>query len=121
MKRIENSRLLSNGIRGFTGLTVPYVDNDVKHVFHQYVVQVEDNYRLVRDELVDCLTKKGIGVAVHYPIPIYRQQLYLQLGYGGAKCPSTEKACRCVLSLPVHPMVDRESVGYILAVLNDIS
>ena len=120
-KRRENAALLSNGIREFTGLTGPYVDKDVKHVFHQYVVRVEDNYPRDRDELADRLTERGVGIAVHYPIPIYRQLLYLELGYGSTVCPVTEKACRRVLSLPVHPLVDREDIQYVLNVLKDIS
>jgi perosamine synthetase len=120
-KRRENAQLLTQGIRKFHGLTVPYVEKDVKHIFHQYVVRVEDAYRLDRDELADLLTEKGVGVAVHYPIPLYRQQLYLKLGYGGIKCPNTEEACRRVLSLPVHPRVDRKDIDYVLDVLKDIS
>jgi perosamine synthetase len=120
-KRRENAKLLSNGIRKLHGLTVPYVDNDVKQVFHQYVVRVEDAYRLERDELADRLAENGVGVAVHYPIPIYRQPLYLKLGYGGTKCPNTEEACRRVLSLPVHPLVDKKDIEYILDILSDIS
>jgi len=120
-KRRENAQLLSNGIRKFHGLTVPYVDKDAKPVFHQYVVRVEEDYPRDRDELADRLTEKGVGVAVHYPIPIYRQPLYLKLGYGGTKCPNTEEACRRVISLPVHPLVDRKDIKYMLDVLKDIS
>jgi len=93
----------------------------VKPVFHQYVVRVEEDYPRGRDELANLLTEKGVGVAVHYPIPIYRQQLYLKLGYGEKKCPNTEEACRRVLSLPVHPLVDRKDIEYMLAVLEEIS
>jgi perosamine synthetase len=120
-KRIENAKLLSNGIRRLTGLTVPYVDKDVKHVFHQYVVRVEDSYRLARDELAESLAEKNVGVAVHYPVPIYRQRLYQKLGYEGIVCPNTEEACSRVLSLPVHPLVDREDIEYILDALKEIS
>ncbi len=120
-KRRENAQFLSNGIRKFTDLTVPYVDKDVKHVFHQYVMKVEDNYRLERNKLADCLAEKGVGVAVHYPVPIYRQPLYQTLGYGGTVCPNTEETCRRVLSLPVHPLVDKKDIEYILDVLKDIS
>ena len=120
-KRRENAKLLSNGIRKLHGLTVPYIENDVKPVFHQYVVRVENNYSRNRDELADILTKKSIGVAVHYPIPIYRQSLYQKLGYEKTTCPNTEDACKKVLSLPVHPLVDREDIDYILDVLKDIS
>ena len=120
-KRRENAALLSNGIRNFKGLTAPHVDKDVKPIFHQYVVRVEENYPKSRDKLADSLTEKGIGVAVHYPIPIYRQPLYQKLGYGGAKCPNTEHACKRVLSLPVHPLVDRKDIEYILDVLKEVS
>jgi len=119
-KRIENAALLSNGIRKLTGLTATYVMKDVKHVFHQYVIRVEDNCRLGRDELADRLTEHGIGVAVHYPIPIYRQPLYMELGYGGTVCPNTEEACRRVLSLPVHPLVNKKDIKYLLGVLESL-
>ena len=121
MKRRENAALLSNGISNIMGLTVPYVDKNVKHVFHQYAIRVEDRYPLSRDELADHLNKKGIGVAVHYPLPIYRQPLYLKLGYGETKCHNTEEACKRVLSLPVHPLVDRKDIEHILNILEDIS
>jgi len=120
-KRRENAQLLTQGIHRLHGLTVPYVDKDVTPVFHQYVVRVEENYPRSRDELADSLTEKGIGVAVHYPIPIYRQPLYQKLGYGETKCPNTEDACRRVLSLPVHPLVDRKDIEYILDVLKKVS
>jgi perosamine synthetase len=93
----------------------------VTPVFHQYVLRVEENYPLSRDELADRLTEKGIGVAVHYPIPIYRQPLYQKLGYQDTECPNTEDACKRVLSLPVHPSVTREDIKYILDVLKDVS
>ncbi len=119
-KRIENAKLLTNGIRKFKGLTVPYVMKDVKHVFHQYVLIVEDNCRLDRDELANRLAEKGVGVAVYYPIPIYKQQLYQALGYGGTFCSNTEEACGRVLSLPVHPLVDKKDIKYILDVLESL-
>jgi perosamine synthetase len=97
------------------------VDNRVKHIFHQYVVRVEDSYRLERDELAERLAEKNVGVAVHYPVPIYRQPLYMNLGYNGPVCPNTEDACSRVLSLPVHPLVDREDIKYILDVLKEVS
>ena len=119
-KRRENARLLSNGIGSIKGLTVPYIDKNVKHVFHQYVIKVEDSFPLSRDKLAIHLTEKGIGNAVHYPIPIYKQPLYMKLGYKKTKCLNTEEACKQVLSLPVHPLVNREDIEYILAILKEI-
>jgi perosamine synthetase len=120
-KRIENAKLLSKGIDELAGLTTPYLDSDVKHVFHQYVLRVEKQFSMNRDELSCNLSEKGIGVAVHYPIPIYKQPLYQKLGYGKVKCPTTEDACNRVLSLPVHPQVNQEDVDYIVNSLKEIS
>lgn len=120
-KRIANAQRLSKEISKISGLTVPYVDKDAKHVFHQYVIKVEDNYPLSRDELMERLSKKGVGVAVHYPMPIYKQQLYKQLGYKDNQCPKTEKACKQVLSLPVHPLVSNEDIKYIIDALKEAS
>jgi perosamine synthetase len=121
IKRIENAKLLSNKIRRFTNLTIPYVDKDVKHVFNQYVVRVEDSYSLDRNELADLLTEHGVGVAVHYPVPIYRQPFYQMLGYEETVCPNTEEDCNRVLSLPVHPLVDRKDIKYIVDVLKEVA
>lgn len=119
-KRRENAEILSKGISKLNGLTVPYVDENVEHVFHQYAIKVEDNYPLSRDELAERLVERGVGAAVHYPIPIYRQKLYRELGYGEKLCPNTEEACNKVLSLPVHPLVSRNDIEYILDVLRNV-
>lgn len=118
-KRIENAKLLSKGINGINGLTAPYVDSNVKHVFHQYVIRLETEYSMNRDEFSSYLSERGVGVAVHYPIPIYKQPLYQKLGYSQTKCPNTEDACMKVLSLPVHPGVDIKDIQHILTTVRD--
>ena len=120
-KRKQNAALLNKGIQKIDGLTVPYAASDVKHVFHQYVIRVEDSYPLSRDQLADKLVDKGVGSAVHYPVPICRQPLYVNLGYGNVLCPNCEDAAKRVLSLPVHPLVTQDDVEYIVDVLNEIS
>jgi perosamine synthetase len=119
-QRLKNAQLLTKGISKIKGLTTPHVDQDVKPVFHQYVVRVEENYPIDSEELADRLTEKGIGVAVHYPVPIYRQPLYQKLGYQDTECPNTEETCKRVLSLPVHPLVDKKDIQYISSTLESL-
>lgn len=120
-KRIENAKLLTEGIGKIKGLTPPYVDPRVKHVFHQYVIRVEDEFSLSRDELLEKLRENGIGTAIHYPIPIHWQPLYQKLGYPKDCCPNAIEASKKVLSLPVHPAVSREDIAYIIQTLKDLS
>ena len=116
-KRQENAATLTEGIKKIPGLTPPYVKNDVTHVFHQYVLRVEENYLMDRNKLAEHLRENGVEVAVHYPTPIYKQPVYNKLGYGKISCPVAEEACKRVLSLPVHPSVTKEDGKHILSVL----
>jgi len=93
----------------------------VKHVFYQYAVRVEDDYPMNRNELARNLTKKGVGVAVHYPVPIYKQPFYEKLGYGQVVCPMAEDVCKRILSLPVHPSVSNEDIAHIVDTLEELS
>ena len=120
-KRRKNAKALTDGIEKISGLTPPHVNDDVKHVFYQYVVRVEEDFPLRRDKLAEQLRERGVGAAVHYPTPIYRQPLYRELGYGKTVCPVAEDVCKRVLSLPVHPSVTEEDIKYILSVLKDVS
>lgn len=116
-KRIRNAEFLNREIR-INGLTKPYKDPHVRHVYHQYVVRVEDDFPADREKLIDYLQSKGVGAAVHYPKPIYDQPLYKRLGYGEERCPVSEDVSQRVMSLPVHPSLKEEDLKYIAATLN---
>ncbi|KPU63874.1 aminotransferase DegT [Thermococcus sp. EP1] len=120
-KRIENARLLTEGISKIDGLTPPYVDPRVKHVFHQYVIRVEEEFPLSREDLMAKLREKGIGSAVHYPSPVHQQPFYQKLGYPKDICPNAIEASKKVLSLPVHPAVSEEDIDYIIKTLEELS
>ncbi len=119
--RIKNAEMLTKGIEKIEGLTPPYVDPRVKHVFHQYVIRVEEEFPLSRDELAQKLREKGIGTGIHYPMPVHWQPLYQKLGYPKDCCPNSIDASKKVLSLPVHPAVSGEDISYILNSLEELS
>jgi perosamine synthetase len=119
-KRRKNADLLTRGIEKISGLTAPYVKDNVRHVFHQYVVRVEDDYSMEREKFAERLRERGVGVSVHYPTPLYGQPLYRELGYGKTVCPMAEDASKRVLSLPVHPSVTRGDITYILDLLKEL-
>lgn len=120
-RRRKNANILTRGIRKISGLTPPYVKDDLRHVFYQYVIRVEEDYPLDRNKLAGHLREKGVGAAVHYPTPVYGQPLYKELGYGKTVCPMAEDASKRVLSLPVHPTVTEEDIAYILDVLKEVN
>ena len=76
----------------------PTVAPGATHVFHQYTLRHDD-----RDRLAQHLWERGIDTAVHYPRPVHRMPAYAAGPWPDTDLPQTERACREVLSLPVHP------------------
>lgn len=118
-KRILNAEYLNKNIK-IDGLTIPYKENNVKHVYHQYVIKTDSDL-INREILVKYLTDNGIGCAIHYPLPIHKQPLYRDLGYTdeNVNCPVAAKLADEVLSLPVHPSLTGEDLDYMVEVINN--
>lgn len=110
-RRIANAAYLSANLPA-DKVQVPQVRPGTRHVFHQYTVRVLPP--LDRDEVRKKLAEQGIGSEVYYPVPVHRQQLYLDLGYGNQSFPESERAAKQVLSLPVHPGLTREDLATIV-------
>ncbi len=113
--RRRNARALTERLSG-TGLVLPVERPGYKHVYHQYVVRVEEErLGISRDELARRLAERGVETAVHYPTPVPDQPLYRALGYppSSTLCPNALKASREVLSLPVHPGLTLSDIDYI--------
>lgn len=111
-KRIQNAKYITDHINYIEGIEAPFVQKDVKHVFHQYTIRVSKN----RDQLIEYLNNNGIGTGIHYPRAIYEQKLYEDLGFK-ANCIEAEKAAREVISIPVHPGLTSEDLEKIVLVL----
>jgi len=79
------------------------------HVFHQYVISVDN-----RDRLAEFLAKKGIGTSVYYPLPLHLQECFKGLGYRPGDLPASEAASQRVLALPIDPELQDEEINYVV-------
>jgi dTDP-4-amino-4,6-dideoxygalactose transaminase len=80
------------------GLRLPTIQNQNRHIFHQYVIRVPD-----RDRLRKFLAQEGIGTDVYYPVPLHLQECYSFLKYRRGDLPNAENASEEVLALPIYP------------------
>jgi len=117
-RRQETAGYYDSHLRG-DGLVRPFTGPGVTHVYHQYVVRVTDEFRLTRDELGRYLGDRGIGTAVHYPVPLHRQPAFAALARD-SRCPVAEECARTVLSLPVHPGVTGAERDYICKTISEV-
>lgn len=112
-RRREIAAIYTRGLAG-APLALPIERPGVRHVFHQYVVRVQD-----RDGLAARLKAARIGSNVHYPIPVHLQPAYVgRLALSPQDLTNTETAAREVLSLPMYPELTDAEVKYVIAELS---
>ena len=112
-KRRDNAMFYSNALEDITDdkLELPQIAEGRKHIFNQYTIRVKNGKR---DKLKQFLEGQGISTAIYYPLPLHLQPCFSFLGYRKGDFPSTERASKEVLSLPVYPELEKEEREYVV-------
>ncbi len=92
-------------------ITMPIVLDRNAHVWHLFVVLVEN-----RDRLVEHLNKNEIQSLIHYPIAPHKQEAYTE--WNELAFPVSEKIHKQILSVPISPVLDKSEIDRVIAVLN---
>ena len=85
---------------------IPPDRNHEFNTFHTFVVQGDR-----RDDLQQWLKDRGIGSAIHYPIPIHLQPAAKDLGYKLGDFPVAEEQAGRILTLPVNQFLTDDEVA----------
>jgi dTDP-4-amino-4,6-dideoxygalactose transaminase len=100
--------------------TPPPPEPDTRHARHLYQVLLDPAARLIRDELVDRLTKRNIGTGVHYLgvhlHPFYRDKY----GLKESDFPVATAISDRTLSLPLSPKVTERDQDDVVAALTEL-
>jgi dTDP-4-amino-4,6-dideoxygalactose transaminase len=106
--RREHALQYNQSFAGIDEVAIPFEANYARHVYHVYAIRVQE-----RDEVRRSLEEKGIGSAVHYPIPIHLQEACRNLGYTAGAFPIAENLAEEFLSLPMFPELTEEQIEYV--------
>jgi dTDP-4-amino-4,6-dideoxygalactose transaminase len=87
------------------------------HIYHLYVIKIDETCAITRDELQAKLTDLGIQTGIHYPIPCHLQLAFSDLGYQPGDLPEAEKLAKQILSLPMYPGLKSSQVQTVVAAL----
>lgn len=93
-------------------IIMPTYSGGKEHVFHLFVVQVED-----RKAFMNYLNENGVGCLIHYPIAPHKQKALSHLNTNSL--PVTESIHEQVVSLPMSPVMSKEEVDYVIRVLQE--
>ena len=71
-----------------------------------------------REQIIDFLNEKGIGVGTFYPIPLHLQPAFSSLGYHKGDLPQAEEAAQETVCLPIFPELEEKEIQYIIDTVN---
>jgi dTDP-4-amino-4,6-dideoxygalactose transaminase len=94
-------------------IKLPFIPDNYKHSWHQYVVAIDD-----RDKFVSYLAFKGIQTLIHYPVPPMRSVAY-QKAFEKSSINNADYICQKVVSLPIDPFLETSEIDFISMVIDD--
>jgi len=107
--RRRNAALYNRHLKK-AGLTLPAEIDDVKSVYHLYVVRIPGDRR---SALQSHLQSHGISTGIHYPIALPNLKAYAYLNHTPDDYPEATRASREILSLPMYPELQADEIEYI--------
>jgi dTDP-4-amino-4,6-dideoxygalactose transaminase len=109
-KRVEIAKKYLDNISTHK-IKLPQYSGDDDHVFHQFVVRVEN-----RDNFINYLKENNVETLIHYPIPPHKQKALSE--YNHFSFPNTETIHEQVVSIPLNPILLDNEVNTIIELLN---
>jgi len=108
LRRRQVAELYLSTLKDVSGFVLPKVMPDCVHAWHVFAVRCSQ-----RDLLKRCLSEKGIGALIHYPIPPHLAGAYSMLGYQCGDYPVAEEVAAEVLSLPMGPHLTDDQILFV--------
>ena len=101
------------------GITLP--KSQEGHAWHLFVIRVNvDEWSITRNEIIEKLNKKGIGLAVHYK-PIHLLSYYKKnYDLDAENYSNANKLFNTIISLPIYPSLTNSEVDYITKTIKEL-
>lgn len=107
--RRRHASYYSRNLAGTGDLSCPGDSEDVKAVYHLYVIETDR-----RDELQKYLDEKGISTGIHYPVPLPFQPAYAYLNVSEEDMPVCARKAKRILSIPMYPELTEDQQDYVV-------
>jgi len=113
--RQRHAKAYSDALQN-SGFQLPEVPAHSTHVFHLYVVQVDN-----RDAVQQKLKERGISAEIHYPMALPFIKAYQSMGHKPSEFPVAHRQTSRILSLPIYPELTSEMIQYITGNLKEVA
>lgn len=113
-QRKKNAEYLNEKLSMLGKLMMPREPSGRKHAWYLFTTRLRGANAGKRNKVVERLRAKNIGASVYYESPVHMLPYYRDLQpTRRSALPETERACRQVFSLPVHPELKQTELQFI--------
>lgn len=118
----ENQRRRNAAVRYNEGLAElaqivsPESVGTPRHVHHIHAIRVSNQPAFMSE-----LSRRGIGCAIHYPIPVHLQPAFADARHPPGSLPVCELLATEMVSLPMYPGLTSDQIDHVVEVVKDIS
>ena len=102
----------TTNLRSIKGIITPKL-NEKSHSWHLYIIKIQKEFGISRDELFKKLLANGVRTSVHYK-PLHKFSLYKKMCKKYGKLANSSKAYKEILSLPLYPGITKKEQDYVI-------
>ncbi len=112
--RRKNAEYLIEKLGVFGKLVMPKEPTGRRHSWYLFTPRLRGANAGKRNKLVEKLRSRNIGASVYYESPVHMLPYYRDVqSTRRSALPETERACRQVFSLPVHPLLRQTELQFV--------
>jgi dTDP-4-amino-4,6-dideoxygalactose transaminase len=113
-KRKKLTEMYQNNLKDINELIIPFKNFTGKSSYHLFAI-ILNSTRITRNKFIEKLMKGGIQASIHYP-PVHLFSYYRKkFGYNRGDLPLTEETSQGLVTLPLHPLLKRKDIEYIVS------
>lgn len=94
---------------------VPKIDNGNSHIYALYTIRSKK-----RDAIEAAFKEKGIPYCIYYPHGLYEAPVFSDLNIDRDLFPKTNLACSEVISIPMHPFLDKSEQDLVIETIQSV-
>lgn len=122
-RRAENFAALWSGLEGLEGLELLDTGGTERATSSHYCLTalLDDSIVERREEMIETLKQRGLGVSIYYPKPLpYTTYYQHKYGFKRGEFPVATRISSASIALPVGPHVDKEDVRQMVQIVTDV-
>src|SRR3989338_11053676 len=111
--RKKNFEYYNKRLKGVGHLITPTSSSNTDHAYHLYILRVEKNDKVSRDELFNQLLQYGISTSVHYK-PLHKFTAFSKFKNSTNDLKNSEQLYDEIISLPFYPNMSKKQQDYVV-------